>query len=105
MNVSVATEITDQRVSTSNGWVLFDSSCSFCTAFVRLFCGTLKRHGFGLAPLQTPWVREQLGLKNGEPVNQMRLLLANGEAPGGVDAIIEIARTIWWAWPLFIFAK
>ena len=35
----------------------------------------------------------------------MRLLLANGDAPGGADAILEIARRIWWGWPLFIFAK
>lgn len=34
----------------------------------------------------------------------MRLLLANGESLGGADAIIEIARQIWWGWPLFLFA-
>ena len=35
----------------------------------------------------------------------MRVLLANGDAPGGADAILEIARRIWWGWPLFIFAE
>ena len=35
----------------------------------------------------------------------MRLLLQNGDAPGGADAILEIARRIWWAWPLFALAK
>jgi hypothetical protein len=44
-------------------------------------------------------------LSDKEPPAEMRVLLANGDAPGGADAILEIARRIWWAWPLFIFAK
>jgi predicted DCC family thiol-disulfide oxidoreductase YuxK len=98
----VTTEITDNKVK---GWILFDATCSLCSASARFVSPTLDRHGFALAPLQSPWVRARLGLSDKEPPAEMRVLLANGDAPGGADAILEIARRIWWAWPLFIFAK
>jgi alginate O-acetyltransferase complex protein AlgI len=101
----VNTEITDNDVKDLRDWVLFDGTCALCTASARFFHYTLNRHGFALAPLQTPWVRERLGLREGQPPVEMRLLLANGEAPGGADAILEIARRFWWGWPLFFFAK
>jgi predicted DCC family thiol-disulfide oxidoreductase YuxK len=101
----VNTEITDGNVKEAKGWVLFDGDCSLCTASARFFSHTLSRHGFTFAPLQTAWVRRRLNLPEGEPPKEMRLLLANGDAPGGADAILEIARRIWWGWPLFIFAK
>jgi predicted DCC family thiol-disulfide oxidoreductase YuxK len=101
----VNTEITDANVNPAKGWVLFDGQCSLCSTSARSFTRILSRHGFALAPLQTPWVRERLGLPKGEPPVEMRVLLANGDAPGGADAILEIARRIWWAWPLFVLAK
>jgi predicted DCC family thiol-disulfide oxidoreductase YuxK len=105
MPISVNTEITDNDVKELNGWVLFDGACSLCTASARFFSHTLDRHGFAVAPLQTPWVCERLGLREGGPLPEMRALLANGDAPGGADAILEIARRIWWGWPFFFFAK
>lgn len=101
----MTTEITDTNVTRPKGWVLFDATCSLCSASARFFSPTLDRHGFALAPHQTPWVRARLGLSDKEPPAEMRVLLANGDAPGGADAILEITRRIWWAWPLFIFAK
>jgi predicted DCC family thiol-disulfide oxidoreductase YuxK len=101
----VNTEITDSNVRDVKGWVLFDGNCSLCCGSARFFSHTLDRHGIALAPLQTAWVRERLGLPEGEPPVEMRLLLANGNAPGGADAILEIARRIWWGWPLFVLAK
>src|SRR5205823_2268606 len=29
----------------------------------------------------------------------------DGRLMGGADAIVEIARNVWWGWPLFLFAK
>ena len=35
----------------------------------------------------------------------MRLLLTDGRSLGGADAIVEIARRIWWAWPLWVISR
>ena len=39
------------------------------------------------------------------PLVEMKILLRDGEIYGGADALVEIARAIWWLWPLFIFAQ
>jgi alginate O-acetyltransferase complex protein AlgI len=60
--------------------------------------------GFRLASLQTAWVRERLQMPPNAPIEEMKLLLANGGTLGGADALVEIARHIWWAWPVTAFA-
>jgi predicted DCC family thiol-disulfide oxidoreductase YuxK len=35
----------------------------------------------------------------------MRLLLADGRVLGGADVVVYLARHIWWAWPLYLFAQ
>jgi alginate O-acetyltransferase complex protein AlgI len=35
----------------------------------------------------------------------MRVLLADGATSGGAEAVVEIARKIWWGWPLVLAAK
>ena len=65
----------------------------------------LLRHRFDLAPLQTKWVQNRLGLKPGEPLAGMKLLAADGRIYGGADALVQIVRSIWWAWPLFALAQ
>lgn len=64
----------------------------------------LHRHRFNLAPLQMPWTQKRLGLKTGEPLVEMKLLTEYGQIYGGADALAQIARRIWWAWPLFALA-
>src|SRR6266436_1060939 len=87
------------------GWVLYDGECGLCTGWARRFGAVLNRRRFELAPLQTPWVRERLGLVPGVVLTEMRLLLSDGSIYGGADAIIEIARRIWWGWPVFLFGR
>lgn len=99
------TEITDIRVNELQGWILYDGDCRLCRDWARRIESILSRRGLRLAALQTSWVRERLGLSEDAPPAEMRLLLANGECSGGADAFIEIARRIWWAWPLFLFAN
>ena len=52
-----------------------------------------------------PWTQKQLGLKPGEPLVEMKLLTEDGQIYGGADALAQIARRIWWAWPLFALTQ
>jgi hypothetical protein len=38
-------------------------------------------------------------------LRETRLLLADGHNLGGADAVVEIARHIWWAWPLWFLSR
>ncbi len=89
----------------AQGWVLYDGECPFCLNAVARFGPILRRHQFDLAPLQTPWVQERLGLKPGEPLAEMKLLAGDETIYGGADALVQIARRIWWAWPLFALSQ
>jgi predicted DCC family thiol-disulfide oxidoreductase YuxK len=99
----VNTEITDTK--NTNGWVLFDDQCRLCRRLARRWGPLLGRHHFALAALQTPRVRERLAKNNVELLFEMRLLTPQGRLYGGADAVIAIARQIWWAWPLYWLAQ
>jgi predicted metal-dependent hydrolase/predicted DCC family thiol-disulfide oxidoreductase YuxK len=87
------------------GWIFYDGECQFCINNIRRHEKLLRRHGFEPETLQTPWVRERLGLKPDSELTEMKLLSADGKIYGGADALLQIARRIWWAWPLFALAK
>src|SRR5207237_322854 len=50
---------------------------------------------------QAPAMWQRAGLKPGEPLVEMKLVAKDGAVFGGVDAMLRIARGIWWAWPLY----
>jgi predicted DCC family thiol-disulfide oxidoreductase YuxK len=83
------------------GWVLYDGDCALCRRWVRRFERTLTLRGFDLAPLQSPWVLECLDVPEHELLARMRVLTREGGDVAGADALLFIARTIWWAWPLY----
>jgi predicted DCC family thiol-disulfide oxidoreductase YuxK len=97
--------ITERTTEAAQGWVLYDGECSLCTGAVARFAPMLRRHHFNLAPLQTPWVRQQIGLNPDKPLTEMKLLTADGRIYGGADALVQIGQRIWWAWPLFAVAQ
>lgn len=74
------------------GHVLYDDRCAMCTGLARRFEPVLRRRGFALAPLEAG------------PRTVMRVVAANGRTSGGADAVVFIARRIWWAWPLWAFS-
>jgi predicted DCC family thiol-disulfide oxidoreductase YuxK len=78
--------------------VLYDGDCPLCTGSARRFEGVLRRRGFELATLQS---RENCPVVPSE----MRVLTSDGRAHGGAAALVQIARRIWWAWPLFAIAQ
>jgi predicted DCC family thiol-disulfide oxidoreductase YuxK len=99
----VNTEITDTK--NENGCVCFDADCRLCVNLARRFGSLLQRHRFALVPLQTPWVKNRLARSGEELLSEIRLFASEGQIYGGADALIEIARRIWWAKPIHWLAQ
>lgn len=87
------------------GWVFYDADCAFCTSLARRLEPTLLRRGFHCAALQEPWVAIVLGLPCEELLTALRIRTSGGKVHGGADALIQVARHIWWAWPLYALAQ
>ena len=98
--ISLTSEFTDGKGRHARGWLFFDAECVFCMKIVRRLAPALAKRGFALAPLQDPRVGPLLGLSAAEVLMEMRLLLTNSRQFGGADAVVELAREIWWARPL-----
>lgn len=90
---------------TFRGWVGYDAHCAFCQRWAWRTDELLTRRGWHLAPFQAKWVREKLDLGEGEVPDEMKLLAADGRVFGGADAVVRLARSIWWAWPLFALSQ
>lgn len=65
----------------------------------RRFQPMLAGRRFELVPLQTVGLAERLGLSKSQLLEEMRVLRPDGKCFGGADALLEIARDFWWAWP------
>jgi predicted DCC family thiol-disulfide oxidoreductase YuxK len=99
----MASAMTDhERVA---GSVFYDGECSICVRSVRRFGPLLARRRIDLVPLQSPDACERLGIREEERLREMRLRLVNGTTFGGAAAVVEIARRIWWAWPLWALSR
>jgi predicted DCC family thiol-disulfide oxidoreductase YuxK len=97
--------VNTETTESIRGWVFYDADCAFCSGWAARFHELLARRGYHLAPLQAEWVRLRLGLKEDAPLLEMKLLTTDGRVLGGADALIHIARSVWWAWPLFVMAQ
>ncbi len=73
------------------GWLFYDADCRFCAASAARFRRALARRGFRVVPSGL-W-------------NELRLLLPDGRSCGGADAVLQLARRIWWAWPFWALAQ
>jgi predicted DCC family thiol-disulfide oxidoreductase YuxK len=98
----VNTEITENKL---NGWVLYDAECRRCLGMARRFHHLLAGRRLELLPLQTPWVKARLGLPDEQLLSEMRLLQPDGKNFGGADAVLEIGRYFWWAWPVRMLGR
>jgi len=85
--------------------VLYDGDCPVCIRLAGRFERVLGVQDYKLIPLQTPWVRERLGLSEAELLFEMRLLFPDGKFLGGADAMLELIRHIWWAWPVWLISR
>jgi predicted DCC family thiol-disulfide oxidoreductase YuxK len=86
------------------GWILYDDSCGFCRRWVPFWQNTLQKRGFEVAPLQADWVGEKLQLAEKVMLQDLRLLLANGEQIQGADTYRYAMKRIWWAYPVYLFS-
>jgi predicted DCC family thiol-disulfide oxidoreductase YuxK len=85
--------------------IFYDGTCRFCLATVRRFEPLLARRGFTLVTLQSPGAARLLGVSEDRLLDEMRVRLDDGSVFGGAAAVVEIARRIWWAWPLYALSR
>lgn len=81
-----------------NGSILYDANCRLCRDLMRRFTKTFTSRCFVFSPLQ-------LELRPGERPREMRVRTTDGLDYGGADAVLFLARFVWWGWPLRWFAK
>jgi predicted DCC family thiol-disulfide oxidoreductase YuxK len=86
------------------GWILYDDSCGFCRLWIPFWSPTLSRRGYRIAPLQAKWVRERLKLADRPLLEDLRLLLADGNQVQGAEVYRHVMRRIWWTYPFFLLA-
>ncbi len=85
--------------------VFYDADCRFCVNAARRFERVLARRRFELVPLQAPGASAAFGVPDDQLLAEMRLRLHDGRVFGGAAAVVEIARRIWWAWPLWALSR
>jgi len=98
--ISLAGEYTDSKGRHAKGWLFFDVDCSFCTQIARWLSPRMQRQGFAVAPLQDPRVAALLGLSRADLVRELLFVDRDGRQYRGAEAILRLARQIWWARPL-----
>ncbi len=103
--ISLASDYTDGKGRHAKGWLFYDADCGFCTRLARWLAPILARRRFAVAPLQDSRVGALLGMSLQELLRELRFLLSDGTQYGGADAILAVAREIWWARPLFWLSK
>jgi predicted DCC family thiol-disulfide oxidoreductase YuxK len=103
--ISLSAEITDTKGRhAERGWICFDRDCTLCTSLARRFRRTFEKRGFGLAALQDPRVAALLSLPPDQLLREMRVVTTEGQIHGGAEAIVYLAKQVWWAWPFFAAA-
>ena len=104
--VPVFSTMGDERETHAvRGWVLYDSDCGICTRLAWRLGSTFERRGYRVVPLQAPWVVERLGMPREKLLEEMRVLTTDGGQLGGADAVVYLARKIWWATPLYAASR
>lgn len=103
--ISLASEMTDRKGRHARGWLFFDAECEFCTRIAGSLARPMRQRGLALAPLQDPRVSALLGITRQELLRAIRFVSADGNQHSGADALLALARELWWAWPLSWLAK
>jgi predicted DCC family thiol-disulfide oxidoreductase YuxK len=99
----VQAEMTDDDDSVAS--VFYDADCPLCVNGARRFAGVLARRRLELLPLQILGASAESGIPDDQRLAEMRLRLHDGTTFGGAAAVVQIARRIWWAWPLWALSR
>lgn len=92
----------DARIAAT---IYYDGDCRLCAGTARRLERPLRRRHLALMPLQTTGAAAILGVGEEQLLDEVRLRLDDGSVLGGANAVVEIARRIWWAWPLWAMSK
>ena len=65
----------------------------------------MNRRGLAVAPLQDPRVAQLLGLSQEELLRAIRFVSPMAVDRLGADAVLAVARELWWARPLLWLAR
>jgi predicted DCC family thiol-disulfide oxidoreductase YuxK len=103
--ISLVSEYTDGKGRHARGWLFFDAECKFCTRTAQWIAPILEKRGMSLAPLQDARVGALLGIPPEELLREIRFLLSDGSQSGGADALVALAKEIWWWRPLVWLAR
>ena len=87
------------------GCLFYDAECRICSGGAQRFAAFLTRHGFRLAPLQTPGTPERLHVTAAALLTRIHLLTTDGRVLTGADACLEIGRQVRWARPWAVIAR
>lgn len=85
-------------------WVFYDGQCRMCVGLSQKIKHTLNSKGIGLIPLQVDWVRKRTAHIK-DPLKEMLFQTSKGEVLGGIDAVIFLARKIWWMYGIYLLSK
>ena len=85
--------------------MFYDAQCRLCVAGATRLSGVLARRHIDLVPLQSPGASALLVVPEEQLLVEMRLRLRDGTVLGGAAAVVEIARRIWWASPLWAISR
>jgi len=104
--ISELTEMTEPAEATPfRGWIFYDRDCNLCRELALRFENAFAKRGFHFEPLQHEWVQRRLNLTRDEALEEMRVLTTAGKVFGGADAVIYLARQVWWGAPLAFLAR
>ena len=103
--ISLVSEMTDRKSRHARAWLFFDAECGFCTRIARWLAGPMRRRGLKVAALQDPRVGALLGLSREELLRAVRFVGADGRQFAGADALLAVARELWWTRPLVWMAR
>lgn len=87
------------------GQIFYDASCGLCRSAYERYGPMTERRGFSWIPLQEPRARTVLNLEGDEMPGEIKLLTRTGRLLGGVEAILYVAKHVWWAWPLWLLGQ